>query len=141
MNKADWKNYKHLKPSEFNCHCIRCKDKNTGEKKMSKKFMDRLNFSRAYSNTSYDIKNGCGYRCKPHNKEIGGSKTSLHPEGKAGDIPFKNTTKCFKIVYGLILGGFKRIKVYKKSNGSGWIHCDIYEGKKKPVVWFDVVEK
>ena len=46
---------------------------------------------------SYDIKNGCGYRCDDHNKNRGGSNTSLHPEGKAADIPFENNS--IKICY------------------------------------------
>lgn len=134
----DWKTIKHFKSGEFDCHCDNCKDKNTGELKMNSDFVEKLDYARINSNVSYDIKNGCGYRCEDHNKNIGGSETSLHPEGKAADIPFKDKTKCFKILYGLFMAGFKRIQVYQRKNGSGWIHCDTYKGSDKLNIWFSI---
>jgi uncharacterized protein YcbK (DUF882 family) len=136
----NWKDLNYFSPDEFDCHCNNCKNKNTGEKYMDDDFIHKLHYSRVVSNVVYDVSNGCGYRCEAHNKNIGGSDTSLHPEGKAADIPYRNSTECLKIIYGLIQGGFKRIKVYKKNDKSGWIHVDVYKGNSKPEIWFDIKE-
>ena len=66
---------------------------------MDSNFIEKLEYARINSNVAYDIKKGCGYRCENHNKNIGGSETSLHLEGKAVDIPFKDKTICIKILY------------------------------------------
>jgi uncharacterized protein YcbK (DUF882 family) len=135
MNKWD---HRHFKPEEFDCHCKSCKGKQTGLKYMDYSFMSKLDYARMVSGVAYDIKKGCGYRCKKHNKKIGGSRTSLHPEGKASDIPFKNKSICYKILKGLIVADFRRIQVYQREDGSGWVHVDTYKGKSKPNQWFSI---
>jgi uncharacterized protein YcbK (DUF882 family) len=135
MNQWD---HRYFKPEEFDCHCKECKGKDTGLKNMDSAFMGKLDYARMVSGVAYAVKKGCGYRCKSHNKSVGGSRTSLHPEGKAADIPFKNKTICYKILKGLFVADFRRIQVYQRSDGSGWIHVDTYKGKSKPNQWFSI---
>lgn len=141
MRKSDWK-YSHFKSDEFDCHCKRCKGKDTGLN-MNKNFMESLSVSRSHSDVPYRIKKGCGFRCKLHNAEIkGSSKTSEHVNGLAVDIPFYSTIELMKIVRGLIWGGFSRIKIYsrKKNKQRGWVHADKSKSKIKPKEWFTIKE-
>jgi hypothetical protein len=109
---------------------------------MDKDFMDFLQMARSYSGVPYRIRKGSGWRCKEHNKEMGGSKDSEHPKGRGVDIPYYNKHECYRIIYGLIMAGFKRIQVYsyKNKKGYGWVHADRSKLKSKPKEWFSVKE-
>jgi hypothetical protein len=131
-----WK-YKHFTPQEMECSCYRCKGKNTGYN-MQADYMDKLEKARIYAGIPFYM---TGFRCKEHNAETkGSSKTSEHPKGRAGDISFKNLKQCFLIVFGLIQAEFTRIKIYRRKNKTGWIHCDVSQSKNKPAVWLEVKE-
>jgi uncharacterized protein YcbK (DUF882 family) len=127
-------NYRHFKSSEFDCKCEDCKDKNTGELKMDTGFMEKLEYARINSNVKYNINSG--YRCRKHNKNVGGSKSSYHCQGKAADILYKSKSFCQKIMFGLQMAGFKRYQIYQDKTGSGWIHVDT--GIKKPSLWLSI---
>ena len=132
----EWK-YRHFRPEEFECSCDRCRGKNTGYK-MEKEFMGMIEDARMYAGTPFNV---TGYRCKEHNAEIpGSSKTSEHCNGRASDVSYKTSAQCWKIVKGLIEAGFTRIKIYKKKDKSGWVHCDTSKSSKKPNPWMDVKE-
>ena len=61
-------------------------------------------------------------RCKIHNKDVGGSKSSSHLIGKAIDIQFKDSRQLFTIVSSLVKAGFTRIGInYEKK----FLHCDV----------------
>lgn len=59
------------------------------------------------------------YRCKKHNKKVGGSPTSSHPLGFAFDIRAKDNQYRFDLVRALIFAGFVRILIY-----DGFVHAD-----------------
>lgn len=138
MKKSDWK-FSKFKSTEFDCHCPGCKELNTGLN-MDVDFMKRLQEARMFSDTPYRIKKGCGYRCRPHNKAIGGVSASEHIKGLAVDIPYYNKKECLRIVYGLTSSGFKRIQIYEYKNkkGRGWIHVDKSNSKSKPHEWLSI---
>jgi uncharacterized protein YcbK (DUF882 family) len=62
------------------------------------------------------------FRCKTHNKNVGGRAESAHIYGYAVDIAAVDNHSRFRIVYGLINAGFTRIIVYKDKK---FIHTDI----------------
>jgi hypothetical protein len=138
MKKSQW-NFNHLKPNEFNCKCKNCLGKDSGLN-MDLDFMESLAMARASSNVRFRIKRGSGFRCKAHNKKIGGASGSEHTKGLAVDIPYYNKRECYRIIYGLILSGFKRIQVYEYKNkkGRGWVHVDKSKSKSKPKEWFSI---
>jgi hypothetical protein len=138
MEKSEW-NFNHFSSNEFDCHCKDCQGKDTGLN-MDKSFMEFLSMARASANVPFRIKKGCGYRCKSHNKKIGGASSSEHCYGLAVDIPYYNKKECFRIGYGLINAGFKRIQIYEYKNkkGRGWIHADKSNSKSKPKEWLSI---
>ena len=71
-----------------------------------------------------------GFRCKKHNKEVGGSETSSHLTGLAGDIECKYSRLRYMIVGAAIQVGFHRIGL-----GKNFIHLDIDKGKSPRVIW------
>jgi len=139
MQEYEWQfKYKHFKPREFECPCEDCKGLKTGLK-MDSEFMTSIEHARIQAGVPFVV--GSGYRCKKHNKAIGGAKDSEHAKGLAGDISFKNLRQAFRIVYGLVQAEFTRIKIYKyKSQKRGWIHADKSKSKSKPDEWFTIEE-
>jgi len=71
-----------------------------------------------------------GFRCKKHNKEVGGSETSSHLTGLAADISCKYSRLRFMIVGAALQIGFKRIGI-----GKTFIHLDIDRKKDPQVIW------
>lgn len=93
-----------------------------------------LNTAREISGIPYILNSA--YRCEKHNKDVGGSPTSSHMGAKIGnlkglavDIKAINSNQRFKIVYGLIKSGFKRILIYET-----FIHVDIDESKTQEIL-------
>ena len=103
--------------AEFKCQCGKC-----GEHKMSQEFLDKLDDARSISKCSYVITSG--YRCKAHNKAVGGHENSLHSKGEAVDILADTDRKRADILIGLIKAGFVHIGIAKD-----FIHVD-YKNKK-----------
>jgi len=73
--------------------------------------------------------NSC-YRCKKHNRNVGGSPESSHLNGTAVDIKCNNSKDRFKLIQLALLAGFKRIGVSKD-----FIHLDVDEEKPQYVMW------
>ena len=91
-------------------------------------FIKRLNIARYISGVAYPISSWT--RCPTWNKHEGGSDTSSHLTGKAGDIKCAGSLKRFKILFGLLLAGFTRVGIAKS-----FIHADEDMEKPKPRLW------
>ena len=101
---------KHFKMSEFDCKCC-------GKADMDMDFLRKLDIARETAGIPFIITSG--YRCEKHNRAVGGSPTSTHPEGIAADILCDDSVKRFKIINALLAVGFKRIGI-----GKDFIHVD-----------------
>ena len=112
---------RYFKISEFNCICC-------GKDEMDKDFLERLDKAREWANTPFVISSG--YRCKKHNKEVGGSSTSSHLKGIAADIVVMDSNQRYKILLGLLCVGFNRVGL-----GESFVHVDLDESKTQRVIW------
>lgn len=97
---------------------------------MNVEFLEKLEWARILSDYPYSISSAI--RCYKHNIDVGGLATSSHLTGRAVDIRTPNARARYKILYGLIKAGFKRIGIYKS-----FIHVDGDETKPPEVCWFD----
>lgn len=109
---------KNFKLSEFHCHCSRKTCKVT---KLDEELLDRLQYMRDVAGVSININSG--YRCYAHNasKEVGGSKTSKHPMGRAADIVVKGM-KAIDMAKLAVKAGFRGVIMY-----SNRVHVDTRE--------------
>lgn len=98
---------------ELKCHCGKCINLN-----MNKEFLNKLDGARSTSKVPYMITSG--YRCKAHNKAIGGAENSLHTKGEAVDILANTDRKRACILISLINAGFTHIGI----SPNGFIHVD-----------------
>lgn len=105
---------------EFECKCYKC---GLGLKDMDEDFISRLELARVIAGVKFILTSAI--RCEAHNRNVGGSETSAHLKGLAVDIKAEKSHERFKIIYGLIKAGFKRILIYKD-----FIHVD--EDPSKP---------
>jgi len=112
---------KYFKLEEFKCPCC-------GEVHMDDKFLSMLDLARTIAGIPFVITSG--YRCKKHNKEIGGVPDSAHTKGLASDIRVNNSIERYMIVISLLQAGFNRIGI-----GSDFIHVDCDESKPQYVIW------
>lgn len=80
----------YFKPSEFECRCG-CK-----ANAMEQSFLNRLGMLRTAYNAPLIITSG--FRCKPYNEKIKGSKNSQHCLGRAADIAVAEANKRYKLV-------------------------------------------
>lgn len=104
--------YKYFTDKELSCrHC--------GLNKMKKAFMKNIDKARELSNVPFNVTSA--YRCKEHNKNIGGVENSAHTKGLAIDISYKNTHQLYRIVESLMLVSDFRIIIYPKKK---FIHID-----------------
>jgi uncharacterized protein YcbK (DUF882 family) len=71
-----------------------------------------------------------GYRCKKHNREVGGSDTSTHRKGQAADIRVKSLTVRFLLLSALLKVGITRIGI-----GENYIHADDDKDKPPELIW------
>lgn len=97
--------------SEFECNGLTCCDFSAP---MDRRFIEKLQKLRDLIGP---IEVTSGFRCKTHNKAIGGSKNSYHTKGLAADItagmkPVNLAEKAQEV-------GFKGIGIY-----STWVHVD-----------------
>ena len=88
-----------------------------GKGGMDDAFMKRANKARAYGGVPMVVNSGA--RCPVHNKKIGGVEDSSHVvdldkgiKAKAMDVETLTWWMVFKVTYGLIRAGFKRIFIY-----------------------------
>ena len=103
----------YFKMTEFTCKCG-CKACN-----MDKDFLDMIDEARYFAEVPFKITSG--YRCKDHNKFVGGSSTSSHLKGYAADIKYTSELQLVKIIHGLTLAGFSRIGINADKK---FIHVD-----------------
>ncbi len=117
----------HLSPNfqvkEFICPCC-------GEEGIEKDFVLKLQMARDLLPAGQVMVIDSGYRCKKHNKKVGGVEGSAHRKGWAADIRCTNSTDRFFLVVALLNAGFKRF-----GNGRNFIHCDIDATKPQNVNW------
>ena len=111
-----------FKMSEFECRCC-------GKKDMDEAFLERLDKARGIADVVFVIVSG--FRCKKHNKMVGGKPESAHMVGKAADIHVSGSRARFRILKGLIEAGFTRIGIYPY-----FIHVDSDETKDQDVAWY-----
>ncbi len=111
----------YFSDEELRCKCEKC-----GSPKISQEFLDKLDGARSISKVPYTITSG--YRCKAHNKAIGGAENSLHTKGEAVDILADTDRKRAEILISLIKSGFSHIGI----SPHGFIHVDL---SKKKGIW------
>ncbi len=115
--------------NELKCPCC-------GEMKMDIRFMDRMSGLRICVNEPMPVTSG--YRCKKHNKAVGGRPNSAHLIGRAVDINIYHN-KVYKMLshlltYGLTGVGFKQTGAANHRI----IHLDDLEqteNRMRPTVW------
>jgi len=112
---------KYFQIEEFACPCCKKAD-------MKEDFLVMLDKARELAETPFVITSG--FRCEKHNREVGGKDNSSHLKGYAADISALTSDKRYKIVYGLISAGFKRIGI-----GKEFIHADCDPELPKGVIW------
>lgn len=106
--------YKNFKKSEFKCKCGDCNGYGEG---IASSLLDALQKLRDKHKVPINISSG--YRCKAHNKRVGGSSTSKHMTGQACDFyfadgSFKSETKRKNIMNEI-----------KKMNNYRYTYCNI----------------
>ena len=117
----DWYTIKHFTHDEFTCPCC-------GGNKISINLVKKLDEARELAGIPFVINSG--YRCKKHNKVVGGTITSSHLKGLAVDLKVTNSRSRYIILTALIKVGFNRIGI-----GASFIHCDIDKDKSQNVIW------
>ena len=73
-----------------------------------------------------------GYRCKKHNKVVGGVENSYHTLGMASDIYVKGVS-VDELAKLCILCGFTGVGLYRKK---GFVHVDVRKGVNEAVVFY-----
>ena len=119
------KNYgKFFKKEEFDCRC------GCGLNNMQQFLLNTLNTARDYAGMPFFLNRGCS--CVAHNKLVGGLPNSAHLDGFAVDIHTSNSEQRFKIVFGLLKAGFKRIGIYKD-----FVHADVDMSKPMNIIFYN----
>ncbi len=115
------KGINHFKAEEFRCkHC--------GEILIESKIIDILEELRNYLKKPVIITSA--YRCKVHNRRIGGVPNSAHTKGLAVDIKATNSKIRHEILSFLLSKGIKRIGI-----ANVFIHFDLDSDKPQNVIW------
>ncbi|MBF0227995.1 MAG: peptidase M15 [Desulfamplus sp.] len=111
---------KFFQKNEFLCGCG-C-GKGTFDD-MDQELLQKLDLAREIAGIPFVVKFNCGgsgFRCRIHNKNVGGVDDSQHMLGKAVDIRCGDSALRFIILNALIKAGFKRIGIAKT-----FIHVDV----------------
>ena len=106
---------------EFICPCC-------GKNKMMQEFINKLQDARTYAGVPFVITSG--FRCKKHNRKVGGRKNSPHLDGWGCDIQVNGSRERYLIINALLYTGFNRIGI-----GKDFIHVDMDYGKVGEVIW------
>ena len=112
-------NLRYFQLSEFDC-------KETGENKMHKDFLQKLDELRHYCGFPFLITSG--YRSVNHSVEVKKSKPGTHTQGIAADISINNGVDRINIVSKALELGFTGIGV-----ANTFVHVDIRDST--PVMW------
>lgn len=113
---------KNFKLSEFDCKCNRC-----NKVLLDTKLVELLQKIRDHFGAS--IKVNSGYRCKAHNKEVGGSSSSNHLKGMAADIRVEGVEPREVAKYAESIG-IKRIGLYEGDKEGDFVHIGSGSTKK-----------
>ncbi len=112
---------KYFRANEFRCrHC--------GEILIESRVIEILEGLRKHLGKPVVITSA--YRCRVHNKRIGGVPNSAHVKGYAVDIRCTNSLDRQKILEFLIKEGVQRIGIHSR-----FIHFDLDSKKPSPRVW------
>ena len=109
-----------FKDTEFACKCDyeNCVE---SERNMKQKFLDAIYWVR--SQVDFPMIVTSGYRCKKHNKDVGGARYSFHARGMAADFHMVDAKQRYELVEAAIAAGLSVI-VY-----SNFVHLDAREGE------------
>ena len=112
---------KHFKAHEFRCkHC--------GEILIESGLIKILERLREHLGKPVVVTSA--YRCRVHNKRVGGVPNSAHVRGYAVDIKCTNSLERQRILEFLLGRGVKRIGIHLR-----FIHFDLDPEKPSPRVW------
>ena len=112
----------HFRDEEFMCPC--------GCQGLPVRFfMETVDEVRRLAQIPFRINSG--FRCKDHNKAVGGKDRSAHVQGVACDIACTTSSGRFKIVNSALSAGITRIGIYKT-----FIHLDISALNPQEVIWY-----
>ena len=114
-------NIRYFRASEFRCrHC--------GEIVIESRVIEILERLRIYFGKPIVITSA--YRCRVHNKRVGGVPNSAHTRGYAVDIKCTNSSDRQRILEFLLGERVKRIGIHPR-----FIHFDLDPEKPSPRVW------
>ena len=116
----------YFKPEEFRCKCGKCDGGS-----MDAALVKNLNEARRLAQVPFVITSA--YRCKTHNKAIGGAENSAHTRGHAVDIRIPTSGIAYHVIKSLLDVGFTRIGYNSKHS---FIHVD-NDPSLPPNVFFD----
>ena len=111
----------HFTVEEFMCPCC-------GEVVIEQDFIEKLEEARLEADIPFVIDSG--YRCKAHNKAVGGKANSAHRKGYAADIVVATDHQRALIVIAAIHAGFTRIGPAKT-----YVHLDASPTLPTPRLW------
>jgi len=112
---------RYFKKVEFACsHC--------GKNNMDAQFLHMIDEARNVAGIPFKVNSG--FRCKEHNKAVGGKEHSSHLKGMAADISCTNSRDRMRIVNACLMVGFRRIGIAKT-----FIHIDNDLNKGSQVMW------
>jgi zinc D-Ala-D-Ala carboxypeptidase len=120
---------KNFNQKEFACNCC-------GIATVDMRLVNALEQLRALLKKPISITSG--YRCKKHNAEVGGARSSKHATGQAADVVIKGVT-LKQIVDKLALirefdkGGIGVYPVDTVNGPQAFVHVDV--GREKPGRW------
>jgi hypothetical protein len=116
----------HFKPEEFACKCG-C---GAGLKDMNMDFIFKLLTARKVAGIPFILTSA--FRCKQHNRNVGGVSTSSHCHGLAVDIAAVSGFHRYHIIAGLMVAGFTRIGI---NEDKGFVHVDADESKPQETIF------
>ena len=120
---------KYFDINEFTCH--HCGE--LPENGMNQVLLDKLDALREYIGCPIIV--SCGYRCEPHNAEVGGVPNSQHVLGNAADI-YTNSLSVDGLANAAAQIGFDGIGRYYHSE---FVHVDVRSNGAEPngYTWTD----
>jgi zinc D-Ala-D-Ala carboxypeptidase len=120
MNMSDFKYFNY---SEFDSP----DEPGSGEKYMSKEFIEMLSEARDCAGIPFFILSG--YRTRKHNATLKNSvKNSTHCLGIAADIRCRTSDERWNIIDSLLFAGFNRIGI-----GESFLHVDLKQSNQNKI--------
>ena len=110
----------YFKIEEFKCKC------GCDAIRIHPRLLEQIDNARDRAGIPFKITSG--YRCKNHNRAVGGAVDSQHLKGTAVDIACSNSADRLIIIKALIQAGFTGIGIAKH-----FVHGDIRNSE--PVCW------